>query len=113
MRLILLLEHATLADAGWAAAIMVDGKVYAADDHHSAYLAYFSQKGEAIESWEAHERRMTDFAQEGFLSPEGVFLTREESIARWRAEKNLQKQKRDREWGDSSDLYHSPELIGT
>ena len=109
MRLLTLLEHATLADAGWAAAIVVDGKIFPAEDHLSAYAEYFASIGEELDPFDIDEMRHRGdiTAQEGFLAPEGVFLSREEAISRWRSEKKASQLSQTQRYGDSSDLYRS------
>jgi len=105
----LTLTEASFGADGWLAAVRVDGgPVATGGDHHQAWEEWYDSMG--IDHEEALQRVMDrDHPgnwEEGFTDPSGVFLTREESLARWRRERGYHaKGLINNEWADSEDLY--------
>lgn len=120
MKLTLLLEG-TLADRGWAAAVRTPSSpTFTASCHHDAWFEYYDamtdlDDDDIIEKIVAHHHPK-DW-EEGFLSPEGWFFSREDALTRWRSEAGVatrgKGKPRGRNWGDSNDLeLHNQQLVG-
>jgi hypothetical protein len=111
------LLETSLMSTGWGAAVRVNGGPYVvADCHHDAWAEWFDAIGEDPD--ETVERLMNrDLPsgwEEGFVSPEGTFMSREAALARWRKDSKYGYGKSlDRDWGDSSDLMacHESSLL--
>jgi predicted ABC-type ATPase len=107
------LMEASLTSTGWSAAVRVNrGPCALADDHQSAWLEWFESVG--LDHEEAigliMSRDLPDGWEEGFVSPEGMFMSRDEALARWRKDYkySVPKGDGDRDWGDSEDLKWNP-----
>lgn len=103
------LRESSLSSRGWGASVRVQGGPHSvAEDHAQAWVDWYGGMG--IDEDEALvrvlERDHPEGWEEGFISPENVFLSREQSIARWRQEHGFKTKERGpkRSWADSTDL---------
>jgi hypothetical protein len=105
--------ESTLMDYGWEAAIKVptpDGqRLFTHQTHADAWMEFYQYLGFTYdEAFDACMNREYDGEidyEEGFLSPEKRFLSREDTMKRWRSEYASHVKSNKETWADSTDLF--------